>query len=123
MIPRILILAVALLSGCATTTRPVSNDQTRSAMAYAERVIGRPAPVPAEWHLWPGEYERDGIWYHTGAAARSQYMARKTRIVVYTGPHGQQHQDVYRHEAAHAILRQMRHDPRWSKYFRNWKDQ
>lgn len=118
-----LILAACLLvSGCSTTPKPVQSDQTRAAMAYAERVIGRPTPVPVEWHLRPGQYERDGIWYHTGAGARSQYFAARTRIVVYVGPDGRQHQDVYNHEAAHAILREPYHDPRWRRHFKHWND-
>jgi hypothetical protein len=117
------IFAAALLAGCATTSRPVSNDRTRAAMAYAERVIGRSAPVRVEWRTFPAQYERDGIWYHTGAAGRSQFFNDRTRIVVYVGPEGQQDQRVYNHEAGHAVLREPRHDPKWKRYFLNWVDQ
>lgn len=120
-------LAILLLiaaTGCATTeySKPLNNDQTRAAMAYAQRVIGRPAPKPVEWRQVPAEYERYGIWYHTKAAGRTQFIGDKTRIVIYVGPQGQQDQRVYNHEAGHAVLREPRHDPRWKKYFRNWVD-
>jgi hypothetical protein len=96
--------------------------QARVAMEYAERAVNMNMPCPAEWHWVRGEYERDGIWYHSGAGARCQFLPRSTRIVVYCGPHGEQSQEVYNHEAGHAVLRVHGHPAKYKKHFKNWVD-
>jgi hypothetical protein len=119
---RLSIIAALLLAGCATTPRPVENDQTRAAMAYAERVMGRPAPVRVEWHLRPANRESNGKWFRGDTGGITQLFPDHSRIVIYVGPQGQQHQDIYNHEAGHAVDRQPGHDPKWKRYFYNWVD-
>jgi hypothetical protein len=97
-------------------------SRTDHAISYAQRVTGLKLPCPVEWLWMRGEYVRDGIWYHSGAGARCQFLPKTTRIVVYCGPHGEQSQEVYNHEAGHAVLRVHGHPAKYRAVFMNWVD-
>lgn len=96
----------------------LSDDDPRvvDAMRYARallRVEREPAPV--RWHTLAGEtfYSKDGMWCRktsTGgydAGGQTQYLDGYTRVIVYVGPDGQQPQYVWRHEAVHAVGREI----------------
>lgn len=126
-----IIAALLLLAGCKTTPRtdyshldtPLFRRQAAAGEAYAVRVMGKQPPVPIQWMPRPGVKRVGTFWTDgNGAGGRSIFASDRTQCVIYVGPDGGQDQRAFNHEAAHAIDRKVRHDPKWALWFYNWTE-
>ena len=127
------IIAILLLAcaGCATTPRPdyshldtpLFRRQATAAVAYAIRVMQKSPPVPIQWMPRPGVRKIGTMWVNEhNMGGKAVLASDRTQCVVYVGPDGGNDQRIFNHEAAHAIDRRDMHDPKWARYFYNWKD-
>ena len=84
--------------------------RVRDAMDYARRVLGQSEPLPVRWFTMRGDYlSGEGMWCRKGAASgrqaggRTEFRGDHSRVIVYTGPRGEQLELVWLHEAIHAV--------------------
>lgn len=103
------------LAGCAThgvKPLPDSDPRVANAMNYARSLLRTTEPVPVRWYTKRGTHKSgDGMWCYRSswgghwAGGQTQFLDGYTRVVVYTGPDGEQLDVVWPHEAVHAVGR------------------